>query len=207
MLRPGRVPIECCIDDCETAAAWLLESNDPNLNSGPVFMSGDSAGAHLAACALLRLREHPLQFSRIAGAVLRYGVYDFAGTPSVRAGAKTLILDGPGLRRGLAALTPGLTDEERLAPGLSPLYADLRKLPPALFIAGQSDVLRDDSILFSERWGASGNVAELVLVPDAPHAFDRLPTRVARKTVAYVHDWIAGRLAAKGSQSAVETIS
>jgi acetyl esterase/lipase len=200
LLRPGSIPIDRCIDDCETVAVWLLESNEPNLKRGPVFMSGDSAGAHLAACTLLRLRDGASQFPRIAGAVLRYGVYDFTGTPSVRAGAKTLVLDGPGLHRGLTALTPGLSDAERRAPGLSPLYADLHDLPPALFLAGEADVLRDDSILFSERWANAGNAAELALVPNAPHAFDRLPTRVAKKTAAHIQAWITSRISAEPSQ-------
>ena len=47
---------------------------------------------------------------------------------------------------------PGMTDEERRAPGVSPLYADLRDLPPALFSCGTLDPLLDDSLFMEARW-------------------------------------------------------
>ena len=101
-------PVSACIDDCEAAAAWMLYNDrDADLAGKPIVMSGDSAGGHLALCALLRLREkHREFFRRVKAAVLRYGCYDFSGTPSVhQADSSVLVLHGPTLVRGLASLT------------------------------------------------------------------------------------------------------
>ena len=70
----------------------------------------------LAAATLLALKQWPELLQRVSGAVLYYGVYDLAGTPSVRAaGPETLLLDGPGMVEALRMLTPGLSDDERQA--------------------------------------------------------------------------------------------
>ena len=56
-------------------------------------------------------------------------------------------------------------------PDVSPLYADLRGVPPALFTVGTRDALLDDSLFMAPRWLAAGNVAELALYPGACHGF------------------------------------
>ncbi len=199
-VRSAQRPISASIEDCEAAAVWLLEDErDPDLAGKPVVISGDSAGAHLALCTLLRLRDkHDAAFRRIKAAVLRYGCYDFSGTPSVRnADSSALILHGPTLASGLASLTPGLDETARKDPALSPLYADLRGLPPALLVAGGADPLRDDSVILAEKWAAIGGVVDLWRVPEAPHAFDRLSTRVAAQTGAALRRWVAERFCAK----------
>ena len=56
-------------------------------------------------------------------------------------------------------------------PDVSPLYADLRGMPPALFTVGTRDALLDDSLFMAPRWLAAGNVAELALYPGACHGF------------------------------------
>ena len=77
--------------------------------------------------------------------VLFYGPYDLAGSASLRkAGPDTLMLHGPTLMASLDALMLGMSEEERRHPELSPLYADLKGLPPALLIVGSLDPLLDD---------------------------------------------------------------
>ena len=56
-------------------------------------------------------------------------------------------------------------------PDVSPLYADLRDMPAALFSVGTRDALLDDSLFMAPRWLAAGNVAELALYPGACHGF------------------------------------
>src|SRR5204863_2253897 len=76
--------------------------------------------------------------------------------------------------------TGELTDEQRREPDVSPLYADLRGLPPAPFSVGELDPLLDDSMFMSVRWCAAGNDAEFVAYPEAPHQFARFPVTAAR---------------------------
>ncbi len=191
-------PLEGMIDDCVAAARWLLQGGAAGLGDLPVVVLGESAGAHLAAAMLLRLKAWPDLSRRVRGALLYYGVYDVAGTPSVRkAPAGTLVLDGPGMVTALGLLTPGLTDAQRRQPALSPLYGDLEGMPPALLFAGCLDPLRDDTTLMAKRWGKVARV-EMHLLPEAPHGFIRFPTRMAALVQARSHAWIRERIAHVG---------
>lgn len=188
-----RTPLAGQMADCLAAARWLLDGGLPELVGLPVFVIGESAGAHLAAAMLLTLA--PAQLTRIAGAILYYGVYDLAGTPSVHAaGADTLILDGPGMATALRLLTPELTDDERRVSPLSPLYGDLAGMPPALMFAGTLDPLRDDSVSMAERWRHVAD-CELHLLPECPHGFIRFPTLLAARTAERSHAWLREQLA------------
>lgn len=190
-------PLRACQDDCETAAAWVLSDGEAVFGSGTVFIGGESAGAHLAVSTALRLRHRP-EFARVAGMVLFYGCYDLTGCASLRAaGQDTLILHGPTLSDALPRLTPDLCEADRRRPDVSPAYADLRGLPPALILVGEKDPLLDDSLTLAQRWSAANGPVELHRVPEAPHAFNRLPTRVAAKANAYVRAWLNRRLEAE----------
>lgn len=188
------VSMEQVIADCVAAARWVLDDGIGEYAGLPVIVLGESAGAHLAAATLVALRRWPAMLARVAGAVLYYGVYDLTGTPSVHsAGRDTLLFDGPDLRSALARLTPDLDEAGRRAPALSPLYADLSGMPPALLIGAGSDPLRDDTLLMAAHWRQSAP-AELQLLPEAPHGFIRLPTTMAALTQAHVHRWITRRI-------------
>jgi acetyl esterase/lipase len=188
-------PIEACIHDCETAALWLAAAGCREFGANTIVIGGESAGAHLAAATLLRLRDSRWALPRFAGAVLFYGVYDMCGSNSMRcAGPDTLLVHGPTLHTNLLRLTEGRTDEERRCPRLSPLYADLTGLPPALMLVGDRDPLIDDTLLFAQAWDEHNGNAGLVVAPEAPHAFNRFGTRMAQKTNAHVRDWIVDRL-------------
>ncbi|MCT7378452.1 alpha/beta hydrolase [Chelativorans salis] len=186
--------LDLCIEDCRKVAFWLVENCMSEFGTDRIVIGGESAGAHLAACALLALRDAG-QASRLAGAVLFYGAYDLSGSPSLRAaGPETLVLHGPSAFRNLKRLTADRSDVERRRPDISPLYADLAGLPPALFLVGALDPLLDDTLQMAERWNAANGNAELTVVPEAPHAFNRLKTSIAVKTNAYVRRWVNRRL-------------
>ena len=103
---------------------------------------------------------------------------------------------------GIARLLPDRDEEGRRKPDVSPLYADLARLPPAVFLVGTIDPLVDDSRLMAERWQAKNGKARLILVPESPHAFNRLPTRAASRTNAWVRAWLDRRLAATQAKAA-----
>ncbi len=191
------------IDQCHAAADWVFEHAEAEFGTRNVFIGGESAGAHLAACSLLRLRDERKDFARLKGAVLFYGPYDLSGTPSVRNAARdTLVLDGPAMGPGIARLLPDRDEQGRRAPDVSPLYADLSRLPPALFLVGEIDPLIDDSRLMAERWKAMSGNARLLLLPLSPHAFNRLPTPTAARTNTWVRNWLDRRLAVSAAKAA-----
>jgi acetyl esterase/lipase len=193
------------IEECAAAADWIFENGAAELGAAELFIGGESAGAHLAACTILRMRDSRRDFRRLKGAVLFYGPYDLSCTASVRTAPRhTLVLHGPTMTGGMSSLLPGSTEEERRRPAFSPLYADLKGLPPVLLICGELDPLIDDSRLMTERWQAASGNAQLVIVPEAPHAFNRLFTRMAERTNAFVRAWISALLAGGATRTAAE---
>jgi len=153
-----------CADDCEAAAIWALEEF-----GGPLLIGGESAGGHLAAVTLLRLRDRGMA-GLVAGAVLNYGVFDLRMTASMAAwGERYLVLSTPVTEWFVENLLSG---GDRGNPAVSPLMADLSGLAPALFQVGTLDPLIDDSLFMARRWEAAGNRAELAVYPGGAHAFD-----------------------------------
>ncbi|CRM11043.1 Carboxylesterase NlhH [Pseudomonas sp. 31 R 17] len=192
-------PVEGLLEDCLAAARWLL-ADCTEFAGLPVFFVGESAGGHLAAATLLALKQWPALLDRIAGAVLYYGVYDLTGTPSVRAaGPQTLLLDGPGMVAALRLLTPGITDEARRQPPLSPLYGDFSGLPPALMFVGELDPLKDDTLLIAERWSG----VEAHLLPESAHGFIHFPVALADSVLAYSRKWITQHLHRVGTKKLI----
>lgn len=187
-------PIEDIMQDCLGAARGLL--NDPEFADLPVIVVGESAGAHLAAATLLALKQWPDLLQRVSGALLYYGVYDLTGTASVRAATEqTLVLDGPGMVEAFRMLTPGLNDQQRRQPPLSPLYGDFSGLPPALMFAGELDPLQDDTLDIAQRWQQAAPV-EVHLLPSCPHGFIHFPTAVAARVLTYSREWITAQITA-----------
>jgi acetyl esterase len=155
-------------DDCETVAFWLAERARSEFGSDRLIIGGDSAGAHLSVVTLLRMRDRH-GFRGFAGANLIYGMYDFTLTPSAaNFGDPGLPLPTPVIRWFVEQYVPA--DRYR-DPDVSPLFADLSGLPPALFTVGTLDPLLDDSLFMASRWLAAGNQAELAIYPGGVHGF------------------------------------
>lgn len=163
-------------DDCEAAARWVVEHAAREFGGDALAIGGESAGAHLSVVTLLRLRDrHGLTPFRAANLV--YGAYDLALTPSARRfGTRNLILSTPIVERFADYFAPAPL---RSDPDVSPLHADLRGLPPALFTVGTLDPLLDDSLFMAARWRAAGCRAELAVYPGGVHAFNAFPTPLA----------------------------
>jgi len=165
-------PYPAAPDDCEAAALWVIANAENEFGASAHAIGGESAGAHLSAVTLLRLRDrHGLTPFKAAN--LCYGGYDLNLTPSARNwGDRYLILSTPIVALYADWLAPDGVD--RTDPDVSPLNADLTGLPPALFTVGTLDPLVDDSLFLAARWNAAGNVGELAVYPGGVHAFNAL---------------------------------
>ena len=165
-------------DDCETAALWLAEHAQAEFGTDKLLIGGDSAGAHLALVALLRLRDrHGVTPYRAAN--LGYGVYDVGQTPSSRNwGDEPIILSSPVMKWFGEQFAPPELHQD---PEVSPLYADLRDMPKALFSVGTYDCLLDDSTFMHARWLAAGNEAELAVYPGGVHGLTSHPTALGQR--------------------------
>jgi acetyl esterase len=193
-LAPER-PFPAGPDDCEDAALWLLDRGARDLGAPPALaIGGESAGAHLAALTLLRLRDRHGIRDAFRAANLAYGAYDLSGTPSRRLVADPLVLTDPGMNWFTDNFLPGTDTEQRRDPGISPLYADLHDLPPALFTVGTADPLLDDSLFMAARWDAAGSGADLRVYADGVHAFNAFPIGIAQAANAAQAEFLRAAL-------------
>ncbi len=180
-------------NDCKAAAEWIIDAAKSEFGTETVLLAGDSAGANLAVLTALHLREQG-RIDRIAGLALAYGVYDLSGTPSSRNRGDALVLSTEASERFHELYLPGLSAEELRDPAISPLFADLSDLPPALLCAGTLDPLLDDSLFMAARLQAAGNSAELHVIPESPHGFASFPTPMAAELEALTAEWVRERV-------------
>ncbi len=170
-------------DDCETAALWLAEEGKKDFGTERVLIGGASAGATLAMATMLRLRDRG-EARRIIGAVLQFGAYDLSGrSPSGRLYADEWFI------QAYAGHVPDRTD-----PDISPLYGDLRGLPPTLLLVGTLDLLLEDNLAMAARLSAAGNEVDLRVFPEAMHGFTSHPTAMATAALDGIEKWLSGRL-------------
>ncbi|PXW32307.1 UNVERIFIED_CONTAM: acetyl esterase/lipase [Williamsia faeni] len=171
-------------DDCETAALWLLDHAAERFGTTRMVIGGASAGATLSMTTLLRLRDRS-RSEELCGAALQFGTYDLSGgTPAGR-----LIADEYFLQAYVGHV------DDRTAPDISPVFADLRDLPPTLLVIGDKDILLEDNLAMTARLSAAGNDVDLRIYPESPHAFTSHPTALAATARHDIESWIAERIA------------
>lgn len=182
-------PYPAALDDCETAALWLVREGEKMFGTKLFAIGGESAGAHLALVTMLRLRDrHGL--TPFVGANLFAGCFDLSLTPSVRNwGSEKLILN----TRDIGIFADNFCGAlDRRDPEISPLYADLRGLPRALLSVGTRDPLLDDTLFMAGRWTAAGNQCDLALWPGGCHVFHRFDFPMAEDALSRIDEFFAG---------------
>ena len=191
-------PYPAATDDAEAAALWLVNHAPREFGTTRLTIGGESAGAQLSVCALLRLRDrHGCR--AFLGANLVFGVYDLSLTPSAR--------QTPDGTAALGWLIDQFAPQEkRRHPDMSPLYANLEGLTPALFTVGTHDPLLDDTLFMHARWLAAGNCASLALYPGGVHGFNSFPSSITTdahaRGIAFLNERVAGGTTSVPSRSA-----
>jgi acetyl esterase/lipase len=184
-------------DDGIAVAKWIIENGISEYGSDRIIVGGESAGGYMAAAVALRMRDELNAIEHLVGANLVFGVHDWGRSPSQRG---LRVLDAPDMLtpEGMAMFgdcyLPGLTVEERRAPHISPLFADLHNLCPAFMSVGTADHLLDDTLMLAPRWAAAGNDVELFVAPEMPHGFQAFPCGITSAWAEAQFDWFARRL-------------
>ena len=143
-------PFPAALEDVAAAYRWLLAQGfDPTR----IVLAGDSAGGGLALAALLALRDAGAPLP--AAAVCLSPWTDLANTGgSIHQNAGVdPILDIEFLER-FARHYAG--DHPFDSPLISPLYADLKNLPPLLIQVGADEILLDDALRLAENARRAG---------------------------------------------------
>jgi epsilon-lactone hydrolase len=153
------------VEDAARAYCTLLSQG---VLPSKIVLAGDSAGGGLTLSTLVRLREQ--QIPMPAGAICFSPWTDLAITGnSVQANA-----DGCAMFHEASlyrAAHQYLGDVSPYHPLASPLYANLKGLPPLLVHASDSELLTDDSRRIVAFAKEAGVCAELELYPGQPHVW------------------------------------
>lgn len=163
-------PFPAGVDDAVAVYKELLKTHAPR----DIAIYGTSAGAILTGEVAVRLKQLGLPLPAALG--IFSGMGDFA-----REGDSESLFS----LRGLSGyLTPpnGPHDPYYVGstsptdPVLSPVYADLRGLPPTLFITATRDMLLSGTVNLHRAFLRAGVDARLVVFDALPHAFWYDPT-------------------------------
>lgn len=156
------------VRDAVTASRWAMERVGP----ASTVIAGDSAGGGLTLATLVALRDGAFdggQGPLPAAAVSVSGLLDLASTgESIQRNAA---LDPVGNKDTFDMIASAYLQGafEPTEPLASPLYAELRGLPPLLLMVGTHDVLEDDSRRLAERYRTAGNEVQLDVAEGMMH--------------------------------------
>ena len=150
-------------------AAWHAVRAETGAST-PMVIGGDSAGGGLALATMLTLRDEGAALP--AAAALFSPLTDLVGIGESRRtnDRRCAMFHGRGLGRATEFYMAD-TGRDPRDPLASPLYADLRGLPPLLIHVGADETLRDDSTELATRARAAGVYVELTVWPAVPHVW------------------------------------
>jgi epsilon-lactone hydrolase len=158
-------PYPAAVDDALAAYEALLRNGTA---PSDIVFAGESAGGGLAVATLVNARDHGLPLPAAAFAMSPYADLTLAGTTM-----ETKREADPLLSREL--LQPRVTDYaagQDAALGLiSPIFADLSRLPPLIIQAGTHEVLLDDAIRLARQAATADVEVTLDITPRVPHVF------------------------------------
>ncbi len=146
-------PFPAALDDALVAYQYVRALRP----RAPIVVTGDSAGGGLALSLLVRLRE--LGEPMPAGAVMLSPWTDLSVSGRCD-DANDRWLKRAHLERWARYYAAGT---DRSTPLLSPVFADLSRLPPLLVLAGEHEVLLEDAARVVESARRSGTDAELLV--------------------------------------------
>lgn len=183
-------PFPAAVDDAVAAYEGLL---DTGVDPARLCIAGDSAGGGLTVATLLALRDRKLPLPA-AGICISPWADLTCASGSMTSMAEADPMLRPDALRWMAGLYLNGQDPE--SPLASPVYADLKGLPPLLIQVGTEEALYDDAITLSrvardagvdvtlEVWEGMMHVWHLMakLIPEGRQAIQVIGAFVTAKT-------------------------
>jgi monoterpene epsilon-lactone hydrolase len=164
-------PFPAAVDDSVAAYRWLLGAG---VEPGHIVISGDSAGGGLALATLLALRDAGEQLPAAAVLLSPWTDLTCSGDSYVSRATSDPLFTREQMVFLAAQYLAGADPTSVLA---SPIYADLKGLPPLLVHVGSDEVLLDDATQLAERARAAGLDVELRVWDGMWHDFQRFAGR------------------------------
>lgn len=179
-------PFPAAVDDAQAAYGWLLAQG---LQPAHIVVGGISAGGGLCLALLLRLRAAAMPLPAAAVPLSAWTDLTQSGATFETRAALDPSISKAYLDR-MAALY--LAGGDARQPEASPLFGDLRGLPPMLLQVGAAETMLDDSAVFAERARAAGVAVCLETWEDMIHGWHGsahvLPE--ARRAIARIGEFV-----------------
>lgn len=176
--------------DAFRAYKWILENASTiNGDKNRILIAGESAGGNLAATVCLRAKEAqlPLPIHQL----LVYPVTDFTfQSPSHERYRFAMPLNEPMMVWFKKHYLE--TDSQATDPHVSPLFADLRGLPPTTIITAEIDPLCDEGQAYADKLREAGVNVEYKNYKGVTHEFFGMGALIpeAREAVKFAADRI-----------------
>jgi len=183
-------PFPAAVDDAVAALLWLVKDG---VAPAKIAVAGDSAGGGLVIAAMLRLREQG--FTLPGCAVCLAPWVDLTGADKYQNAGSCSMFQPHDVTTFAALYLNGASPE---LPEASPVFADLRGLPPLLIHVSSTELLLDDAVRLHGKALSCGVRSTLRIFPQLPHVWQILFGIVpeARTSLQHIANFICESLGA-----------
>ncbi len=184
-------PFPAAFDDAMTAWRFLRRLG---IAAEQIAISGDSAGGGLAVALINHLRKAKETGPACAWLVSPWTDLTLSGSTLATKDAVDPLIHKAYLKELADAYLPAGMD--RKDPRVSPLYADLKGLPPLLIQVGSAETLLADATRFAAAAGAAEVEVRLEIWPQMIHAWPLWNARLepGRRAIANAGAFIRGHI-------------
>lgn len=180
-------PFPAALQDTVATYRWLRQQGVP---ANRIVILGDSAGGNLTITTALALRNDGDDLPAALISISAVTDFTFSGKSfrTKNLGDGVIVSETREFTRSSYAAGTDWHD-----PLLSPLYADVRGLPPTLLMAGSQEVLLDDTTRMADKMDTAGVPVRLEIWPGMPHSWQsaRIPTMETELAVHHISSFIA----------------
>ena len=151
------------LDDSLTAYRYLLEKGYAPAH---ITLAGESAGGGLCYALCLKLKS--------LGETLPGGILGISPWTDLTASGESYIKNkeaDPSMTVEQLDFFASSYTDDRTDPLVSPLFGDLRGMPPSLLFVGGDEIMRSDTVEMHDRLRKVGCKSEMVIAPERWHAY------------------------------------
>jgi epsilon-lactone hydrolase len=158
-------PYPAAVEDARAAYEGLLSRG---IDPSNIALAGESAGGGLTIATLLALRDAGLPLPSSAFVMSPWVDLTLSGNTIATRQSVDPIMSGDGLRPRVIDYVSGADPTD---PYISPVFGDLRGLPPILIQVGSHEILLSDATRLADRAAEADVAITLEVVPGVPHVF------------------------------------
>jgi len=186
-------PFPAALEDSLTAYRWLLKQIQPTTQ---IIFAGESAGGGLILGTLLAMKDLIAQGE--TGLPMPIACISISPNTDMALTGKPNRVKGSIEPEGMGIYCSKyyVGDSDPCHPYISPLYGNLRGLPPILLTVGDNEGGLDDSVRFAEKAKAAGVDVKLIVGEGQLHCYPLLPDFIpeSKQTMAEIYAFIRTHL-------------